>query len=287
MVLDMAGDQLEARRIDVGGKTISYHVVGSGPDLLLLHGSGPGVTGLENYRGNIPAFSSHFRTFIPDLPGYGGSDSVDGQQDAVSADVMIGFLDALGIERARIIGNSFGGFVGGRMAASHPDRVEKLITIGGIGFNLFNPFPNEGIVLLTAFTEDPTPARMKQWLESMVYDKSLVTDDLIARRLAQAIEPKTLQTTKKMYSRANMEAARSFNEGPATLKAMEFLTQIKCPTLMCWGRDDRVTALERAVLAMRLIKKCELHVFPDCGHWAMIERKDEFEQTALGFLNRP
>lgn len=276
-----------AKTIQVNGKTVSYHVFGDGPDLLLLHGSGPGVTGMANFENNAPTYAKQFRTYILDLPGYGGSDAVEGQQDLATAEIVIGFMDALKIQSASIIGNSFGGFVGSRMAANHPARVSKLVTIGGIGFGIFAAFPNEGINLLTEFAEDPTRDRIKQWLRSMVYDKSIVTEELIDRRFKQATEPKTMATTKIMYSRAQMDGMAKFLEGPMAIKTIEYLGQITCPVLLCWGRDDRVSALDRALLPMRMIQKCELHVFPNCGHWAMIERKAEFESTTLAFLSRP
>ena len=276
----------DPKTIQVSGKTVSYHVAGHGPDLLMLHGSGPGVTGMANFEGNADAFAKNFRTYILDLPGYGKSDAVEGQQDLASAEIVIGFMDALKIESASIVGNSFGGFVGSRMAAMHPARVSKLVTIGGLGFGIFGPFPNEGIVLLTEFAEDPTKERLAQWLRSMVYDKSIVTQELIDRRYAQAMEPKTAATTKVMYSRAQMEGMGKFLEGPMGIKSIEYLGSIQCPVLLCWGRDDRVSMLDRALMPMRLIPKCELHVFPQCGHWAMIERKAEFESTVLAFLSR-
>jgi pimeloyl-ACP methyl ester carboxylesterase len=185
-----------------------------------------------------------------------------------------------------LLGNSFGGIVGARVAAQWPERVAKLIMVGGLGFNLFAPFPNEGINLLSEFAEDPTRARLTQWLRSMVHDKSIVTEEMIDRRLSQALEPKTLATTKIMYSRAAMQGLAQFLAGPDALKSIDFLPKIQCPTLLTWGRDDRVSQLDRALLPMRLIPQCELHVFPNCGHWAMIERKKEFEATTLSFLLR-
>jgi pimeloyl-ACP methyl ester carboxylesterase len=282
----MTAPTAPARVVTISERKMAYHEAGLGPTLLLLHGSGPGVTGMENFRDNIAAYSQHFRTIVLDLPGYGGSDPVEGPPDQASAKAVVAFMDALAIESASLLGNSFGGIVGARIAAQWPDRVAKLIMIGGLGFNLFAPFPNEGINLLSEFAEDPTRARMAQWLRSMVHDKAVVTDELIDRRLAQALEPKTLATTKMMYSRAAMQAMADFIAGPHALKSIEFLPQIQCPTLLTWGRDDRVSQLDRALLPMRLIPHCELHVFPNCGHWAMIERKKEFEATTLSFLLR-
>ena len=276
----------QAHVATINDRKMAYHEAGQGPVLFLLHGSGPGVTGMENFSANIATYSKHFRTIVLDLPGYGGSDAIEGPPDQAAAKAVVDFMDALGIQSASLLGNSFGGIVGARIAAQWPDRVAKLILIGGLGFNLFAPFPNEGINLLSEFAEDPTRARMAQWLRSMVHDKSIVTDELIDRRLAQALEPKTLATTKLMYSRAAMQAMANFIAGPDALKSIDFLPRIQCPTLLTWGRDDRVSQLDRALLPMRLIPHCELHVFPNCGHWAMIERKKEFEATTLSFLLR-
>jgi len=282
----MTTHAVQAHVITVNERKIAYHEAGEGPTLLLLHGSGPGVTGMENFSANIAAYAPHFRTIVPDLPGYGGSDPIDGPPDQATAKAVVDFMETLGLTAAALLGNSFGGIVAARIAAQWPDRVVKLITVGGLGFNVFAPFPNEGINLLSEFAEDPTRARIAQWLRSMVHDKSIVTDAMIDRRLTQALEPKTLATTKMMYSRAAIQALANFVAGPHAFKSIDFLPLIQCPTLLTWGRDDRVSQLDRAMLPMRLIPQCELHVFPNCGHWAMIERKKEFEATTLSFLLR-
>ncbi len=265
---------------------IHYHEAGEGPVLLLLHGSGPGVTGWANFEHNLPVFARHFRTFIIDLPGYGKSAPVEGNPMQISADSVIRFLDGMGFAKAHILGNSLGGMIGAMVAAQNPTRVDRYVTIGGIGYGLFNPSPNEGINLLVDFTENPTRERIVQWLHSMVYDKSIVTEELIDRRFKQALDPVTLATSKKLYSRAAMNAITAMVEGPHAAATFGYLAAIQAPTLITWGRDDRVSPLDRALIPMRMIPNAELHVFPKCGHWAMIERKAEFESTVLAFLTR-
>jgi 2-hydroxy-6-oxonona-2,4-dienedioate hydrolase len=265
---------------------IRYHEAGEGPALILIHGSGPGVTGWANFQGNIGVFAKHFRTFIINLPGYGGSAPVAGNPTVTPTEAVIRFMDGLGLTTARIIGNSLGGMVGTNVAAQHPTRVERLVTIGGIGYGIFNPFPNEGIVLLAEFAEDPTRERLVQWLRSMVFDQSLITEELIETRWKQAMEPATLASTRLLYSRAALQGITQMVLGPNVVQTFAHLASIQCPTLITWGRDDRVSALDRAFIAMRMIPKAELHVFPNCGHWAMIERKAEFESTVLAFLTR-
>jgi len=270
---------------DVAGN-INYHEAGRGPVLLLLHGSGPGVTGWANFEHNLPVFAHHFRTFIVNMPGYGGSAAVDGNPMQVSVDAIIRFMDGLKIDKAHILGNSLGGIVGAMVAAQHPKRVDRFVTIGGIGYNIFTAFPGEGINLLMEFAEDPTRARIEQWLRSMVYDQSMVTDELIDRRLKQALDPATMASSKKLYSRASLAGLKAMNEGPNVAMTFAYLASIQAPTLITWGRDDRVSPLDRAFVAMRMIPNCELHIFPKCGHWAMIEHKNAFERLVLEFLQR-
>jgi 2-hydroxy-6-oxonona-2,4-dienedioate hydrolase len=262
---------------------LHYHEAGQGSALLLLHGSGPGVYGWANFHGNLPLFAQHFRCFIIDLPGYGESDAIPGHPIDVAVAATLRFMDAMGLKQVNLLGNSLGGIVASRVAAEHPERVKRLCMIGGVGLNLLSSFPNEGINLLVDFVEDPTRERLIAWLHSMVYDPRLVTDELIADRWQRATDPKTLAVSRELYSRASIRAmaANQFQTQP-----WQHLAKIQCPTLLTWGRDDRVSPLDRALLPLRVIPKCELHTFHDCGHWAMIERKAEFESVVLAFFRR-
>ena len=139
--------------------------------------------------------------------------------------------------------------------------------------------------LLVEFVENPTRERLVQWMGSMVYDTGILTDEFVQLRWEAATDPDAPADIKKLYNRAMLEGMRRGRAfGAADSVAM--LTKIQAPTLVMFGRDDRVTPLDGSLAAMRLIPKCELHVFYDCGHWAMIERKDEFESTVLAFLAR-
>lgn len=274
-----------SRFVDFSGGRLHYHEAGEGPCLLLLHGSGPGVRGWANFEKNLPVFAESFRCLIIDFPGYGDSDAVAGNPMTTCVEAAVALLDALGIERAHLIGNSLGGIIGSFIATQHPERVDRFVSIGGIGSNVFSPFPAEGIKLLSAFAEDPTRERLVEWLQSMVYDQSIVTDELIEGRFKQATDPKTFATTKVMYAKASLAAiANARRENPTA--ALAHLAAIKAPTLLTWGRDDRVTPLDMGLIPMRIVPNCELHVFPDCGHWVMIERKEAFESLVLSFLQR-
>ncbi len=258
-----------------------------GPVLLFLHGSGPGVTGWRNFRGVLPSFADRFRCLILEFPGFGVSDDFGGHPMIDAQGVVLPFLDGLGVERVDIVGNSMGGGVGINFAINHPDRVGKLVTIGGIGTNIFSPGPSEGIRLLQEFTEDPTRQRLVDWLNSMVYDQALVTEQLIEERWVLATNPETLASARRMYGKAAFAQMMAFMRSADIPQPWAQMHKVQAPTLLTWGRDDRVSPLDMALIPMRTIPNAELHVFPNCGHWAMIEAKAAFEATVRAFLTRP
>ncbi|MBS0377974.1 MAG: alpha/beta fold hydrolase [Proteobacteria bacterium] len=275
-----------SRTLAAGEGKIHYHEAGAGAPLLLLHGSGPGVNGWLNFGGNLPTFAARFRCLVPDLPGYGRSDPVTGLPIPAAVAAVLRFCDLLTLPRVHIIGNSYGAIIGARFAAQCPDRVDRLIAIGGIGFNIFSTFPGEGLSRLVDFIEDPTRANIAAWLRSMVFDPGLVTDGLIDERFAAAMEPVTMATSRRIYTREALGGIAAMRRGPNATEDFAYLPKILAPTLLAVGRDDRVNPLDCALLPMRLIPRCELHVFPNCGHWAMIERREEFQSVALEFLSR-
>lgn len=267
--------------------TLRYHEVGDGPPLLLLHGSGPGVTGWRNYRGNLAAFARHFRCLVLELPGFGVSDPTDEHPMAAAPKAVLRFLEGLGLNQVDVIGNSMGGIVAANLAIARDGLFRRVVTVGGIGRNLFSPAPGEGINLLVDFTENPTREALVRWMHSMVYNPVVVTDEMVEERWTQATDPATLAAARRMYGRkalaAGMAAAQASEQPPY----WAMLHKITAPTLITWGRDDRVSPVDMALLPMRSMPKAELHVLPDCGHWVMIEQKAAWESAVLAFLTRP
>jgi pimeloyl-ACP methyl ester carboxylesterase len=282
-----AAVEQDLREITTPAGVLRYYDAGEGPTLLFLHGSGPGVTGWRNFRGVLPTFAARFRCLILEFPGFGVSDDFGGHPMITAQGAVKPFLDALGVDHVDIVGNSMGGGVGINFAIHNPDRIGRLVTIGGIGTNIFSPGPSEGIRLLQEFTEEPTRQRLVDWLNSMVYDQSLVTEQLIEERWKLATDPETLASARRMYGKA------AFAQMMAMMKAADVpmpwaqMHKVAAPTLLTWGRDDRVSPLDMALIPMRTIPNAELHVFPNCGHWAMIEAKEAFESTVMAFLDRP
>lgn len=140
--------------------------------------------------------------------------------------------------------------------------------------------------LLQEFVEEPTRQRLIDWLHSMVFDPALVTAELIEERWQLVADPSTLEAARRMYGKAafsQMMTAMRKSDAPTSWALRHKVT---APTLLAWGRDDRVSPLDMALIPMRTIPNAELHVFPNCGHWAMIEAKDAFESAVLAFLTR-
>ncbi len=274
------------RELETSLGVLRYHEAGDGPPLLLLHGSGPGVTGWRNYRGVLADLAEHFRCLVLEFPGFGVSDPGDGHPMAMAQTSVGLFLDGLGLGAVNMIGNSMGGIVAARVAIDEPHRVSKLVTIGGMGKNVLSSGPSEGIKLLMEFTDDPTRDRLIRWLTSMVHDPALVTEELIAERWELATDPTTLDIARRMYGSkafaATMAAAAASDAPPYWSR----LNRITAPTLLTWGRDDRVSPVDMALLPMRDIPDAELHVFPRCGHWTMIEAREAWLSAVLAFLTR-
>jgi 4,5:9,10-diseco-3-hydroxy-5,9,17-trioxoandrosta-1(10),2-diene-4-oate hydrolase len=272
-----------SRFAEAAGVKLHYHEAGSdvaGTPVVLLHGGGPGVSAWSNFGRNVPVFASKFRTLAVDQAGFGKSDkpTVEGNYFSFSAAKLAALLDGLGIERVHLIGNSLGGGTATRFALDHPDRVGRLVLMGpgGLSLNAFAPDPTEGVKRLSEFAMEPTREKIEAFIRTMVFDQRLVTDELIDERFASASEPGALAALRSM----GMSFFTHAEDGMLWREAHK----LKHRTLLIWGREDRVNPLDGALIALKTIKRAQLHVFGGCGHWAQLEKFDEFNRLAIGFL---
>jgi 4,5:9,10-diseco-3-hydroxy-5,9,17-trioxoandrosta-1(10),2-diene-4-oate hydrolase len=280
------------RTAEVRGITLAYHEAGSSADgglggglpLVMLHGGGPGASSWSNFGAALPGFAEDFRTILVDQPGFGGSDkpAVEGNYYRFAAEHVLGLLDQLGIERCHLLGNSLGGGTAMRLALMAPDRVGRLVLMGpgGLSLNLFHADPTEGVQRLMDFGANPSKEALRAFISTMVVDQRLVTDELVEERYADATAPGAREAMTSMgMSFWNPETAE---DGMLWREAH----RLRKHTLLTWGREDRVNPLDGAMAALKLIPKAQLHVFPNCGHWAQIEAAEEFREVATGFLAR-
>lgn len=280
------GFEATSRYADVGGLRLHYHEAGSehGTTVVLLHGGGPGASAWSNFRRTIPVFAKTFRVLAVDQPGFGLSDkpTEHDQYFTHSARALRGLVDALGVDRAHLLGNSLGGGAAVRFALDHPDRAGRLVLMGpgGLSVNVFAPDPTEGVRALGRFGAKPGPTKEKleAFLRTMVYDQSLITEELVEERFAAASTPESLRAMAAMG--ASFSRPDSFEQGMLWREAYRLRQRV----LLVWGREDRVNPLDGALLALKLIPRAQLHVFGRCGHWAQVEKFDEFNRLAIDFL---
>jgi len=265
-----------------GDLKLHYHEAGSGEPVVLLHGGGPGASAWSNFGRNLPVFADEYRTLLVDQPGFGQSDKpeVTGQYFTFSADALVNLLDTLGIERVHLVGNSLGGGTAVRFALRHPSRAARLVLMapGGLGINVFAPDPTEGVKRLGAFGAAPSREKLAAFLRTLVYDQSLVTDELVDERYAVAATTESLRAMASMGK--SFTSPASYEEGMLWREAYKLRQRV----LLVWGREDRVNPLDGALLALKTIQRAQLHVFGRCGHWAQLEKFAEFNRLTLDFL---
>jgi 4,5:9,10-diseco-3-hydroxy-5,9,17-trioxoandrosta-1(10),2-diene-4-oate hydrolase len=257
---------------------------GTAPPVIMLHGSGPGASGVSNFGSNLPVFAERFRTILVDQPGFGKSDKppVTGNYFTFAADALAGLLDELGIHRVHLVGNSLGGATAVRFALNYPERAGRLVLMGpgGLSLNVFSADPTEGVKRLVEFAAPPGPSREKMaaFLRTLVHDQRLVTDDMIDERYAAACDPHALAA---MASLGTTFFDPSYFEDGLLWRDVY---RLRHRVLLIWGREDRVNPLDGALVGLRLIRGAQLHVFGGCGHWVQLEKFDEFNRLAMDFL---
>lgn len=272
--------QDSSRRVRTANWNLHYHEAGSGYPVIMLHGSGVGASGWSNFSGNLAALAAQFRVIAVDMPGWGASDAcpVD-RLDHVAA--LIEFMDALGIEKAAMIGNSMGGTTVLRTAVEHPTRISHLITMGAPANRLPRLFgagdgPTEGLKILIEGYRSPTPATIRQLVQIMCFDKAFATDELCAKRAEAAnARPEHL---------ANFLAGLAHGWPVPKWAPLEGLMTLKIPALLIHGRDDRVVHFEHSLQLASVIPNSRLVLLNRCGHWAMIEHAAEFNRLVVDFI---
>jgi 4,5:9,10-diseco-3-hydroxy-5,9,17-trioxoandrosta-1(10),2-diene-4-oate hydrolase len=199
----------------------------------------------------------------------------------VAANALASLMDELGIGKTHIVGNSLGGGTALRFALDYPDRLGRLVLMGpgGLTLNVLAPDPTEGVRRLMEFGAPPGPSREKMaaFLRTMVHDQQLVNDELINERFAVASQPQALAGMAAMGSSFFGEHAE---DGMLWREAH----RVKHEVLLIWGREDRVNPLDGALIALKQLRRAQLHVFGGCGHWAQLEKFDEFNELSLRFL---
>ena len=268
-----------ARRVRTGAFETNCHDVGNAqpgqPPVLLIHGSGPGVSAWANWRLVMPELAKVRRVLAPDMVGFGFTDRPAGQ--AYSMDVWVqqalDLLDALGAPQVDLIGNSFGGALSLALAIRAPQRVRRLVLMGSVGV----PFPiTPGLDAVWGY--EPSLAAMKGLLDLFAHSRALVTDELAKLRYQASIRPGFQESFAAMFPAPRQRWVDAMASAEADIRALPH------ETLVIHGREDRVIPLQNSLTLADWIPNCQLHVFGHCGHWTQIEHAGRFARLVGDFL---
>ena len=276
----------DGRMVRVGARELFVAELGEGPPLVLLHGGGPGASGLANFTRNTAALAERFRLIVPDLPGYGRSTKRLDRNDLFGdlAAAILGLMDALGLGRAHLLGNSLGGACALRLALEAPERVDRLVLLGPGGIDTSRRPPTEGLLHLMDYYSGAGPTREKfeQFLrEDLVFDGAALPETLVDARYAASLDPEVVANPPLVRPK-DLPDPRVLD-----LTLDPRLGALAAPTLVLWGVEDRVNPASGGRSLQERTPNCDLYLFSRTGHWVQWERAAEFNAAAIAHLSKP
>lgn len=259
------------------GYRANYLEAGSreNPSVILLHGSGPGVTGYANWRLLIPQLENDFHVIAPDVVGFGYTEHPDNFVYTMESWLrfMCQFMDAIDISKAHFVGNSFGGALSMAMASRYGDRVDRFVMMGaaGVHFEI-----TDGLREVWGYK--PSVEAMRRLMSIFAYRQDLVSDEIIKSRYEASIRPGYQEAYEKLFPEPMQEKLDALGLPD------EEIARIEHQALMVHGREDVIVPMENSIKAHRLLKHSELHIFGECGHWTQVEKPVAFANVVRNFL---
>ncbi|SPT59275.1 MULTISPECIES: alpha/beta fold hydrolase [Actinomadura] len=268
------------RHVDVplGEATVRTRVLqaGSGPDLVLLHGTGGH---LEAYARDLAGLAADFRVTAYDMVGHGWSELPDRPYTIdVLCDHLVGLLDSLGIGRAHLSGESLGGWVAAWAGAHHADRVDRLV------LNTPGNIANKPDVMARlrdstmAAVQDPSDATVRRRVEFLFHHKEMVTDELVNLRRSVYSRPGFVQAITNTLVLQDPRVREDFAWDPS------WVSRITAPTLLLWTDHDPTGGLDEAEMLLGWLPDARLHVIEDAGHWPQWEQADDYLRVHRDWL---
>lgn len=252
---------------------VHYHDAGEGEVVVFLHGAGGGASGYSNFKGNYPAFAAAgYRVIVPDMLGFGLSSKPDIPMydlDFFVAGIK-GLVDALGLERITLLGNSLGGAVALGYALAYPDQVSRLILMAPGGVEELDTYlAMPGIANMFAIYQSGKTGTeaMRDVMRMQLFDPALLTDEIIQERAPIA----AMQT----------QAARSVMKVP---DMTDRLHELRCPMFGFWGVNDQFNPVGGAMKLVEHAPNGRIVLVNRCGHWVQVEHREMFNRLCLDFL---
>ena len=261
----------------VDGVRLRYVRAGTGPAVVLLHGF---ASSIVTWRDVMPALARDHDVIAVDLPGFGGSEIREGLPPSAYPGLVVGLMDGLGLARASLVGNSLGGGVAVVVAAAHPDRVDRLVLIDSVGFNLA---PADRPFLLRATGWKPVArllealpirrAMITLALRQVFHDDRLVTTERVDEYVAPLLRP------------GAVAAAQALLASGDDLGLPGLVARVRVPTLVLWGREDTWVPVAQADRFVAAIPGSRKVVIEGCGHLPQEERPAEVASLVEEFLS--
>jgi 4,5:9,10-diseco-3-hydroxy-5,9,17-trioxoandrosta-1(10),2-diene-4-oate hydrolase len=270
------------RYIKIGNINTRYWAEGDkGSNVILIHGLGASA---DIWMHNISALSEGYRVYAPDLVGFGRSDKPDVKYSpSYMAAFINDFIAALDIKHACLMGLSLGGGVALQYVLQFPEKVEKIVLVDSAGLGREMPLAMRlaTIPVMGELMLSPSRAGMAFVLKQLVHDPAVITDDLIDLYYELNFSQGAAKTVLSV-----LRACATIRGGRADVldPIIKNLDNIKIPTLIIWGREDRLFPVRHACFAREKIPDSHLYIFEQCGHMPNFERPEEFNSVVLNFL---
>lgn len=273
---ELASLDFRVETVDAGGVPTRSLQAGAGEPVVFLHGTSGH---LEAFIRNVRAHAEHYEVHAVDMLGHGYTGAANHSYEIPHyRDHLLAYLDAKGIEKAHIVGESLGGWVGGRTAIDNPDRIAslQLLCAGG---TVANPDVMERIRTSTrkaVAVDDPELTRAR--LRLLMADDADATEELVAVRHAIYHRPEFVAHIENLLSLQDMETRLR------NILSPDDLAQILVPTLIVWGRNNPFGEVPEAAAMHGHIAGSDLVLLDECGHWPQHEQPEKYNQLSLDFL---
>ena len=275
----------QGRIVDAGG--LGYHVIemGSGPPTFFLHGGGPGCTAWTDFGPVAPLFAANRTCYLVDLLQYGKSEkcTISGPMWDFHARTVCDLMDALGVDRADFVCNSWGGTIALALAANFPERTRSLVVTGSmpVFHGPLAPLPEGGRRGRKArdayFGGDGPPwEKMRQLMADLGwYDPSEIPDATVTMRFEQSVDVDEMEL-----------AARSDSPRGDWQDLSDALGRIRCPVLFAWGMYDDFLTPDYPLMLARMVEHGQLYVMDKASHHLQEERPQHYYSVVSGFLDQ-
>jgi 4,5:9,10-diseco-3-hydroxy-5,9,17-trioxoandrosta-1(10),2-diene-4-oate hydrolase len=274
-----ASSETDEKFVAVQGLRTRYLERGEGPPAILLHGASLGSSA-DVWRRNLgPLAAQGVRAIAYDQPGFGLSDDPPDWGLGFRTLFILAFMDALGLERACLVGHSQAGAMAARLALTHPDQVSGVVVLGT--GSLLPPLsdaagkkgPAEGE---EGGDSEPTTVDARAVLEANLFNHALITDEEVALRLRMS----TGKNFKAFQARKSAGGGACAGGGQKEAPLWQRLTEIRQPLLMIYGREDRGDAARRVEIAKRQFPALDVHLVPGCKHLVQWDAADAVHRLA-------